>query len=294
MIHSKNLSALLGVELYLKLEPMQKTGSFKVRGALNRILQLTEEEKKRGIVSLSAGNHAQAAAWAATSAGVKSTIVMPATAVKGKVEATKNYGGEVVQTDGSLIDMVHKLQAERGLVLVHPFDDPFIIAGAGTATDEVFDDLEDPDAIVFGVGGGGFGAGVAVVSRARRPATRLIAVGPEGVCAMRESYDKGEPVTLAQKPVSVADGLAAPFAGKLNYAHFKAHDVDVYTIPDAKIVAAMWLLMERCKIVAEPAAAAGLAALINALPKPAIAPKSKVVLMVTGGNVDRERLKQLA
>jgi threonine dehydratase len=214
--------------------------------------------------------------------------------VKGKVEATRSYGGEVVLTDQTLIDVVHQLQKDRGLVLVHPFDDPQIIAGAGTATEEVFDDIPDPDAIVFGVGGGGFGSGVAVVSRARRPATRLIAVGPEGACAMRDSYDKGEPVTLASYPKSVADGLAAPFAGKITFALFRELAVEVLTIPDAKIIEAMWLLMERCKILAEPAAAAGLAALLHSLPHPAIPRGAKVVCMITGGNVDRERLKTLA
>ena len=294
MVHSKNLSALLGVELFLKLEPMQKTGSFKVRGAINRIGALSDEERRSGVVTMSAGNHAQGVAFAATAAGVKSTFVMPANAVKGKVEATKAYGGEVFQTDGDLLALVKKLQAERGLIYVPPFDDPHIIAGAGTVADEILDDMPDADAIVFGIGGGGLAAGTAVVARARRPTARLIGVEPEGACAMRQSLDKGEPVYLNPPPRTDADGLAAPFAGAITLAHVRELGVEVYVLPDKPIMEAMWLLMERAKVITEPAAAAGLAGLIAGLPKPALKKGAKVAYIVSGGNIDRERMKKLA
>ena len=293
LVHSKNLSAMLGVELYLKLEPMQKTGSFKVRGAINKVAALSADERKRGVVTISAGNHAQGVAWAATNAGVKSAFVMPADAVRSKVEATRAYGGEVFQTDGALMDKLLELQAERGLAFVPPFDDPHIIAGAGTVTDEILDDLPDADAIVFGIGGGGLASGAAVVARARRPSARLIGVEPEGACAMRQSLDKGEPVKLNPLPKTMADGLAAPFAGPLTFEHVRDLGVEVYVLPDAPIIAAMWLLMERAKVVTEPAASAGFAGLLERVAQPALAPGSKVVFIVSGGNVDRERLKAL-
>lgn len=293
LVRSNSLSAMLGYDVWLKLEPMQKTGSFKVRGALNKVATLTPDERRRGLVTLSAGNHAQSLAWAAADSGVQCTVVMPATAVRSKVEATRGYGGEVVQTEGNLLAAVHQLQADRGLTLVHPFDDPMIIAGAGTATDEIFDDLADADAVVFGVGGGGLGSGTAVVARARRASARLIGIEPEGAPAMRQSLDRGQPVTLATPPRTQADGLAAPFAGVHTFAHFRDLGVEVYLLPDAPIIDAMWLLMERAKIVAEPAAGAALAGLLQRVPQPAIPAGAKVVCIVSGGNVDRERLKSL-
>ncbi|MEA3245476.1 MAG: pyridoxal-phosphate dependent enzyme [Gemmatimonadota bacterium] len=292
VVRSRNLSALLGVDLYLKLEPMQKTGSFKIRGALNRVALLTDAEKARGVITLSAGNHAQALAWAAASAGVGCVVVMPATAVRGKMEATRAYGGEVIQTSADLMETVEAVRAERGLTLVHPFDDAAIIAGAGTATDEAFDDVPGADAVVVGVGGGGLISGAAVVSRARRPSARIIGVEPEGASAMRQSLDAGRPGRLATPPPTVADGLAAPFAGALTFAHVRDLGVEVHVVPDKAIVDAMWLLMERVKVVAEPAAAAGLAALLAGLPEP-LPRDAKVVYLVSGGNVDRERLQAL-
>jgi threonine dehydratase len=294
VVHSKNLSKVLGVELFLKLEPMQKTGSFKVRGAINRIGALSAEERKNGVITMSAGNHAQGVAFAATAAGVKSTFVMPANAVKGKVEATKAYGGEVHQTDGDLLALVKKIQAETGAIFVPPFDDAHIIAGAGTVTDEILDDIPDVDAIVFSIGGGGLASGTAVVGRARCPKARLIGVEPEGACAMRQSLDKGEPVYLNPPPKTDADGLAAPFAGAITLAHVKELGVEVYVLPDKAIMDAMWLMMERAKIITEPAAAAGLAGMLQGVLKPALPKGAKVAYIVSGGNIDRERMKALA
>jgi threonine dehydratase len=293
VIHSRNLSTLLGVDLYLKLEPMQKTGSFKVRGAINRVKLLTDAEKARGVITLSAGNHAQALAWAAAAVGVRCVVVMPATAVRSKVEATRAYGGEVIQTAGDLMATVEAVRADRGLALIHPFDDAAIIAGAGTATDEALDEVPDADAVVAGIGGGGLVSGAAVVVRARRPSARVIGVEPEGAAAMRQSLDAGEPVKLASPPKTIADGLAAPFAGALTFAHVRDLGVEVHVVPDAAIVDAMWLLMERVKVLVEPAAAAGLAALLAGLAD-GLPRNAKVLYLVSGGNVDRERLRALA
>ena len=291
MMHSVQLSERLGIELHLKLELFQKTGSFKVRGALYRMSQLTADEKKRGVVTMSAGNHAQGVAFAARQMGSHATIVMPAKAVKSKVEATRNYGGEVVLTEENLVDTMNAIREERNLVHVSPFDDPEIIAGAGTVGDEIFDDIPDVDVILTGVGGGGIVSGVAVAAHARRPQTRVIGVEPEGANTMRMSLDKGSPQKIA-KAVTVADGLAAPMAGELTYAHVKQLGVEIVTIPDSAIVDAMWTIVERCKVLAEPAAAAGLAALLSGAVE--VERGASVVCILTGGNADREKLRSMA
>jgi threonine dehydratase len=291
MMHSVQLSDRLGFTLHLKLENFQKTGSFKVRGALNRIAGLTADERKRGVVTMSAGNHGQGVAFAAREMGTHATIVMPSTAVKSKVEATKNYGGEVVQTDADLVGTMQAIQAKRNLVAVSPFDDPAIIAGAGTVGDEILDDMPQVDVILVGVGGGGILSGLGVAARARRPEVRVIGVEPEGANTMRLSVDRGSAQKIA-KAVTVADGLAAPMAGELTYAHVHQLALEIVTVPDSAIIDAMWTIIERCKVLAEPAAAAGLAALLTGAVK--VEPGASVVCVVTGGNADREKLKALA
>jgi threonine dehydratase len=291
MMHSSQLSNRLGVALHLKLENFQKTGSFKVRGAINRMAGLTADERRRGVVTMSAGNHAQGVALAAREMGTHATIVMQAKAVRSKVEATRTYGGEVILTDGDLVATMESIQRERQLVAVSPFDDPAIIAGAGTVGDEILDDVPHADVILVGVGGGGILSGVAVAVLARRPDIRVIGVEPIGAAAMRLSLDRGSPQKLA-KTDTVADGLAAPMAGELTYAHVRQLGLEIVTIPDSAIVDAMWTIVERCKVVAEPAAAAGLAALMSGAVT--VAPGASVVCIVTGGNADREKLRSLA
>lgn len=291
VMHSVQLSKRLGVELHLKLELFQKTGSFKVRGAINRMSSLTADERERGVVTMSAGNHAQGVAFAAREMGTHAVVVMPAKAVRSKVEATRSYGGEVVLTDADLVGTMLSLQAERNLVVVSPFDDPEVIAGAGTVGDEILDDVPQADVILVGVGGGGIVSGVAVAALARRPGIRVIGVEPVGAAAMRLSLDRGSPQKLS-KTDTVADGLAAPMAGDLTYEHVRRLGIEIVTVPDSAIVDAMWTIIERCKVVAEPAAAAGLAALISGAA--AVDPGSSVVCIVTGGNVDREKLRSLA
>jgi threonine dehydratase len=291
MMHSVQLSERLGIELHLKLELFQKTGSFKVRGALYRMSQLTPDERKRGVVTMSAGNHAQGVAFAARQMGSHATVVMPAKAVKSKVEATRNYGGEVVLTEADLMETMNAIREERKLVFVSPFDDPEIIAGAGTVGDEIFDDVPDVDVIITGVGGGGIVSGTAVAARARRPEARVIGVEPDGANTMRMSLDKGSPQKIA-KAVTVADGLAAPMAGDLTYAHVKQLGVEIVTVPDSAIIEAMWTIIERCKVLAEPAAAAGLAGLLSGAIT--VERGASVVCILTGGNADREKLRAMA
>jgi threonine ammonia-lyase medium form len=287
---SSYLGRRVNVRLCFKLELFQKTGSFKPRGVLNKLHHLSPQDRQKGVITLSAGNHAQALAWAATQSGIPSTVVMPAASVRSKVEATRSYGGEVVLTEGDLLETCLRVQKERGLTLVHPFDDPMIIAGQGTVGVEILEDVPEVDAVIVGVGGGGLISGIATALKAKKPEVKIIGVEPEGASAMSQSLQRGEPVHL-ERVDTVADGLAAPFAGQHTLAHVQAYVDDLVVVSDQEIVEAMGLILERCKVVAEPAASSTLAALLSgrvSLPR-----GSTVVCVLSGGNVDRERLKAL-
>lgn len=284
---SKYLSDVSGTHVSLKLELFQKTGSFKARGVINTLRQLSETERARGIISLSAGNHAQALAWGAGQLGIAATIVMPASAVASKVAATKGYGGNVIQTDGDLLSTAKTLQEERGLTMVHPFDDLRVIAGQGTVGLEIVEDVPDVDVVLVACGGGGLLSGVAAAVKQLKPSARVIGIEPEGANAMRLSLDAGSPQRLA-KLSTVADGLAAPFAGTHTLRHVQEFVDEVIVIPDSEIIAGMRILMERCKLFVEPSAGAAIAPLLTgSLSLPA---GSRVVPIVCGGNIDLERL----
>ncbi|MBT5874985.1 MAG: pyridoxal-phosphate dependent enzyme, partial [Candidatus Latescibacteria bacterium] len=190
---SAYLSDTLGVALHLKLEMFQKTGSFKTRGVLNRLEHMTEAEKQKGVITLSAGNHAQAVSWAAAEAGVSSTVVMPAGAVQAKIDATRGYGGEIILTDGDLLQTCMSLKDERDLTLIHPFDHMDTIAGTGTVGQEIIEDVPNVDLIVVGVGGGGLISGVAAAAKMHRPDIRVVGVEPEGAPTMTRSLNQGSP-----------------------------------------------------------------------------------------------------
>lgn len=284
---SAYLSDAVGAVVSLKLELFQKTGSFKARGVINTLRQLSEIDRKRGVISLSAGNHAQALAWGASQLGIESTIVMPMTAVASKVAATKGYGGTVVQTDGDLLAAALQLQAERGLTLVHPFDDVRVIAGQGTVGLEIMEDEPHVDVVIVACGGGGLLSGVAAAVKQLRPDVRIIGVEPEGANSMRLSLDAGSPQRVPRLN-TVADGLAAPFAGVHNYAHVKTFVDDLLVVPDSDIIAGMRVLMERCKLFAEPSAGAAIAPLMNGMLS--FDSNTRIVPIVCGGNIDLERL----
>jgi threonine dehydratase len=290
LVPSAALSAQTGARVSLKLELFQHTGSFKPRGVLNALEALPPDERARGVVSISAGNHAQALAWAATKIGVSSTIVMPATAVQAKVDATRTFGGEVIQTEGDLLSTMQQIQQERGLSFVHPFDDPVVIAGAGTLGLEIAEDAPDVGLVIVGCGGGGLLSGVAAAMHAVCPRARVIGVEPEGADAMRQSLAKGEPVRL-EKLNTIADGLAAPFAGVHTLAHVRAFVSDMVLVDDADILDAMRVLMRSARILPEPAGAAATAALLDGTLM--IQPGEHVVVVVSGGNADPERLRSL-
>ena len=289
-VGSTYLSKQVGARVSLKLELFQKTGSFKPRGVLNALSALDKDARKRGVISLSAGNHAQALAWGASTLGIKSTIVMPRTAQQSKIAATRGYGGEVVLTEADLLETCLTLQRERNLTLIHPFDDPRIIAGQGTVGLELVEDLPDVDMVVVACGGGGLLSGVAAAVKQRLPSARVIGVEPEGASAMSQSLERGEPVRLS-KLDTIADGLAAPFAGRLNLAHVQAFVDRMVVVSDRDIVQALGVLLERCKIVPEPAGAAAVSPLLTGTLT--IEPGAHVACIVCGGNIDAARLKSL-
>ena len=292
MLASSALGQRLGVQLFIKAELFQKTGSFKVRGVLNRIGQLSAEQRSRGLIGISAGNHAQALAWGAAAAGVKSVVVMPAHASPTKVAASRAYGAEIV-LHGDVFAAFAKLDELRerhGYTLVHPFDDEGVIAGHGTAGIEIVEDVPDVDAVIVPVGGGGLLSGIATAVRALRPRAQVWGVEPEGAAGLRAALDAGRVVRL-EHVHSVADGLAPPMTGERVLEHVRAHVHEVVTVPDTDIVDAMKLLMTRAKLFVEPSGAAGLAALLSG--KIRLPAGSRVVVVASGGNLDLDRLKEL-
>src|SRR5690349_21035576 len=264
LVGSAALSAQVGAPLYLKLESWQKTGSFKPRGVLNKIAALSQDERARGLVTASAGNHAQALAWAAAAAGVGCTVVMPETAPAAKLAATRGYGGTVVLEPSTLtlFSRAQALAAEHGYTLIPPFDDPAIIAGQGTVGLEILDDLPDVGTVVVPIGGGGLIAGIALAIKSRSPAVRIVGVEPEGAAAMWRSRRSGHPERLDAID-TIADGLSAPFAGDVPFALVQQYVDDLVLVGDADIRAAMTLILERAKLLAEPAGAAATAALLS-------------------------------
>jgi threonine dehydratase len=290
VLASTYLGDQAGVRLLFKLELFQKTGSFKPRGVLNKLHHLRMPEKQKGVITLSAGNHAQALAWGASQAGIPVTVVMPTTAIRSKVDATRDYGGEVIQTEGDLLATCLAIQKERDLTLVHPFDDLMIIAGQGTIGLEILEDVPEVDVVVVGVGGGGLISGIATVLKAKKPAVQVIGVEPAGAAVMTQSLERGEPIHL-QQVKTIADGLAAPFAGEHTLAHVQACVDTMVMVSDEEIVSAMVLIMERCKVLAEPAAAAPLAGLLSG--KANLPQGATVVCVLSGGNIDQTRLKSL-
>jgi threonine dehydratase len=290
VLSSQYLSRAAGARVVLKAELFQKTGSFKVRGVVNTLRQLTADERARGVISLSAGNHAQALAWGASRMGISATIVMPATAVPSKVAATIGYGGTVVQTNADLLATALQLQSERGLTLVHPFDDRRVIAGQGTVGLEILVQVPQVDVVIVACGGGGLISGVAAAIKQSRPEVRVIGVEPAGADAMTRSLAAGSPQRLATLS-TIADGLAAPFAGTLNLAHCAAFVDEWHVVSDDEIVAAMRVLMERAKLLPEPAGAAALVPLLTH--RLTLSPDATIVPIVCGGNVDLARVGEL-
>jgi threonine dehydratase len=278
--------------LYLKAEHLQKTGSFKPRAALSRIESLTPDERRRGAITISAGNAGQAYAWAGREAGVPVTVVMPAGAVASKVAACLEYGAEVVLHGthvGEAMQRMHELVAERGLTIVHPYDQPEVLLGNGSCGLELLDDLPDVDVVVIGVGGGGLLGGVTVALKESRPAVRIYAVEPVGSEALARGLAAGEPVPVT--PVSVADGLGAPIVGQLALDVARRYLDGSLLVDDPTILGGLRFALERLKQVLEPAGSAALAAVLTgAVP---LRDGDRVAVILSGGNVATDRLGEL-
>lgn len=291
LVKSTRLGNAAGVELLLKCESMQRAGSFKSRGALNAMLQLSQAEKARGVVTVSAGNHAQSLAWAATLVGAECTACMPEGASATKVEATQGYGGTVELVPGERVRAFDRAQelAARGRVMVHPFEDPRVAAGAGTVALEMLEQRSDLEVIVVPVGGGGLITGVAIAAKAMKPGIRIIAVEPEGAPTMKTALDAGAPQTIT--PNTIADGLSAPMVGAMNLEVVKQYVDELVLVNDDDILAAMRALLSYAKLVAEPAGAASVAALASGKLK--LRTGTRVAAIISGGNIDLDRLKAL-
>lgn len=289
-VTSSRLGERVGVTLFLKCENLQKTGSFKVRGALNKIAQLTTAERERGVITVSAGNHAQAVAWAARKEGISATVVMFAAASPAKVEASRGYGADVVLYGESGIQSFEKareLEKQRGYTFVHPFDDELVAAGAGTVGLELLEQVPDLDVVVVPIGGGGLIAGMLPAIKELNPHVRVYGVEPRGASSMRQSLDTGQPVHL-QSINTIADGLAAPYAGDIPFQMVQRYAEDVVVIDDDAIARAVPELLLNTKLLAETAGAAATAAVLTrAIP---LRDGERVAALVSGGNIDLGKL----
>ena len=289
LIYSNTFTKMTGVRVYLKLENLQKTGSFKVRGATYKLLRRASSIGPQGVVAASAGNHAQGVALAARQAGVPATIVMPLGASISKQEATRGYGGEVILHGQNLEESLKAARdlTQTGKTLIHPYDDPDIVTGQGTLALEIFEDLPDPDAIFVPIGGGGLISGIASAAKAIRPQTRVIGVQAAACPSAYDSLKAGR-VVRVEAHKSIADGLAVKQIGNLNFDIIRETVDDIVVLQEEEIAAAILMLLERKKVLAEGAGAITLAALLqSAAPIPK---DGKVVLVISGGNVDSSLL----
>lgn len=282
LMHSPSFSEEYGNDIYLKPENLQKTGAFKIRGAYYKIKQLTKEEQVKGLICSSAGNHAQGVAYAAKSLGVKATIVMPKTTPLIKVQATKQYGADVVLF-GDVYDDAYnearRLEEAHDYVFIHPFDDLDIIHGQGTIGLEVLEELT-PDIVLVPVGGGGLISGIALAIKALNPKVQVIGVEPRGAMAMKQSIRMNERVCLKEVD-TIADGVAVKVPGELTYDIIKSNVDDIIVVDDYDLMDAFLMLVEKHKIIAENAGLLSLAAL-----KKLDVKGKKIVTLLSGGNID--------
>jgi threonine dehydratase len=292
LVYSPTFSHLSGAEVFLKLENLQETGSFKLRGATYKLHSLMGKIGPEGVVAASAGNHAQGVALAAKRAGVKATIVMPESASLSKQEATRSYGGEVRLAGQSTSESIQhaRLLAETGMVFIHPFDDPDIISGQGTIALEVVQDCETPDFIFVPIGGGGLISGIASGIKALCPHTRVIGVQAAACPSACQALKEGR-VVRVEAAQSIADGIALKQIGELPFAIIGQWVDQVVLVDEDQIAASMLMLIERKKVLSEGAGAVTLAALVNRLVE---VPKgSRVILVISGGNIDSPLLERV-
>ena len=287
-----NPTKSLGKNIYIKSENLQLTGAFKLRGAYNKLACLSDEEKAKGVIACSAGNHAQGVALSATKLGIRSVVCMPAAAPISKIHATENYGAEVVLVPGTYDDAAAKAQEladQHGYTFAHPFDDEYVIAGQGTIGIEILEQLPDVQQVVVPIGGGGLIAGIAMAIKTLRPSCRIIGVQAAGAPSMYNSIKQGEISTLSHVS-TIADGIAVKRPGDLTFELVKKYVDDVVVVDDNQVAAAIVALMEDQKTVAEGAGACAVAAVLSGLVD---AENFKTVCVVSGGNVDMTTLSRV-
>ncbi len=292
LIHSHTFSRLTKSDVFLKAEFRQKTGSFKIRGAYYKIKSLPDEEKKRGVVAASAGNHAQGVAFASSLENIPCTIIMPKNASPAKVAATRGYGATVI-LEGINYDessaKAKEISEETGATMIHAFDDPQIIAAQGAVGLEILEDLPDVEEVYLPIGGGGLAAGILIAIKQKNPGVKVVGVQSRSFPSMYESVKQGSLTSSGGRERTIADGISVKIPGHLTYSIISKLIDDIVLVDDAEITKAMFLLMERMKFVVEPAGAASLAYLISKKP----APGKKVVAVLAGGNVDMYLLGQI-
>ena len=292
LLPTATLSRMTNTNLRIKTENLQRTCSFKFRGGLNAVLQLTPAQRDLGVCTFSAGNHGQGLAYAAQLSGVKCTVFMARDANPQKIEAIRGYGAELIfgDTIGDASDRMEVFQKETGATYVSPYGDPAVIAGQGTIGLELLEDFPELEYVVVGIGGGGLASGVALAVKSIRPEIKVIGVEPEGAPTLTRSLEEGRPVRL-ESIKTIADGLGAPYALPIPLEIIRNLLDDVVLVDDTMLADAMRLLLSRCKLLVEPAGAAAVAALLN---RKAIVPEgANTVAILSGGNIDMEKLKSL-
>jgi threonine dehydratase len=292
VLRSDALDELAGARLWFKAESLQITGSFKVRGAWNRVRSFTPEERAPGLITVSAGNAALGAAWAARRAGARLVVVMPENAVPEKLAAVAALGARI-EKDGvtnatQAFERLAKLRAEHGYTLVHPFDDPYVIAGAATATWELLEDVPELDCLALPTSGGGLLAGAVLAARGLSPEAKIYGIQPEGAAGLVQSLAVGEP-TPPESIRTVADGLTAPKPGALNFELIREHATGVLTVSDDAILDAMALILRHLRVIVEPS---GAAALAGVLAHPAFRDR-RVGVLLSGSNTGAERIREV-
>jgi len=289
---SKTFSSLVKANVYLKEENLQSTGSFKIRGAYNKIYHLSSQEKKHGVVCASAGNHAQGVARASALMNVKSTVYMPIYTPPTKIIATKSYGATVV-LEGTTYDdaafAAKKYAEEKKMTFVHAFNDELVIAGQGTIGIEIFEDLPEVDVVVVPIGGGGLISGIGLALKTLQPRVKIIGVEAEGAQSMKRSLEEGKIVPL-KSIMTIADGIAVKTPKELTFSLAQDYVDDVVTVNDEEIANALYLLLQRTKLVVEPAGAVALAAVLG---KKIVFPNKNIVVILSGGNVNLSLLTQI-
>jgi threonine dehydratase len=282
---SHHLSELTGLPVHLKLENLQRTGSFKERGALNKLLTLSESERKRGVIAASAGNHAQGVAYHASARGIRAQIVMPLATPLVKVAATRGYGAEVILHGANYDEACDEAQRRRldeGRTLIHPFDDPHVIAGQGTIALELLEQVPDIEAVVVPIGGGGLISGIACALKETNPKIRVVGVESDKLPCMLRAREAGKPVTIGPE-ATIADGIAVRRAGDITFPLVSRYVDEIVTVDDEEIASAILMLLEQEKTLAEGAGAAALAAVVQSKTN---LRHRRTVAMVCGGNID--------